>query len=408
MYTLSLLNHHPDLLFFMKYKVFKIIFIICLSPVLILNGQIRIWNIDNLENAKSLTSEAAKLIIRDANKDLAKTLVTVMDKPMTPPSADKHDYMSMGRYWWPDPSKADGLPYIRKDGVVNHEIDKLDRGPLGAFARSIKNLSIAYFLTSDDKYALKAVENLQIWFINKDTKMNPNMNYGQTIPGRRDGEGRGEGVLDSYSFVEMLDGVELLRSSKLFTQADQLTIKVWFTSYLDWMLTSEIGNEERTAKNNHGTAFDVQATRYALFTGKKDVATKIITEFPANRLFKQIQPDGSQPLELARTTALGYSTFNLTHLLDMCSIAKSINIDLFNSTSGDGRSISKAVEFLVPFIGTRVEEFKYKQIKDWDAVQLKLCWQIYRADQFRPRPIYKNIYSHYLNSDEKEINTLLY
>jgi len=392
----------------MKYIVFKVIFSFCLFSILNLNGQIRIWNIDNLEKAKSLTSEAAKFVIRDANKDLTKMLVTVMDKPMTPPSGDKHDYMSMGRYWWPNPTKVDSLPYIRKDGVVNHEIDKLDRGPLGNFTRSIKNLSLAYYLTSDDKYARKAVDNLEIWFINKDTRMNPNMNFGQTIPGHKNGEGRGEGVLDTYSLVEMLDGVELLKSSKLFTDADQQIIKEWFTSYMDWMLTSEIGSEENRAKNNHGTAFDVQVARYALFIGKEHVAKKIITEFSEKRLFKQIEPNGSQPLELARTTALGYSVFNLIHFLDMCTLSKTLNIDLFNSKSIDGRSISKALEFLVQYLGKPSSSFPYKQIKDWEGVQLKLCWQLYRADKFLPKPVYEKYYRNKISDSDKEFSLILY
>lgn len=392
----------------MKNIFFKVVLSLCVLSLSNLNAQTRIWNVKNLDNAKSLTSEAAKQILKDANKELKKTLTTVMDKPMIPPSGDKHDYMSMGRYWWPDPSKADGLPYIRKDGVVNHEIDKLDRMPLGSFAKSVTNLSLAFYITSDDKYAEKAVENLRIWFINKDTRMNPNMNFGQTIPGRRNGEGRGEGVLDTYSFVEMLDGVELLKTSKLFTSADQVAIKEWFTFYLDWMLNSEIGSEENNAKNNHGTAFDVQATRYALFVGKEDVAKKIITDFPEKRLFKQIEPDGSQPLELARTTALGYSTFNLTHFLDMSSIAESMKINLFEMKSTDGRSILKAVDFLVPFIGKQVSKFPYKQIKDWDGVQTKLCWQLYRVDKMLAKPIYKKYYNNQISDTGKDIDILIY
>lgn len=146
-------------------------------------AQPKIWNMQSIDNAKALNSEATKYLIREADKNLTSNIITVMDKPMTPPSGDKHDYMSMGRYWWPNPATADGLPYIRKDGVVNPEVDKLDRIPLGKAARSIYTLSLAFYLTNDEKYAAKAVENLSIWFINKDTKMNPNMNFGQTIPG---------------------------------------------------------------------------------------------------------------------------------------------------------------------------------------------------------------------------------
>ena len=370
-------------------------------------GQTRLWNIDRLNQQKSLTSEAAKYILRGGDKALSSDIQTVMDKETIPPSGDKHDYISAGRYWWPDP-KNPGGPYIRKDGVVNHEIDKFDRGILALMAKSVKELSVAYYLTSDERYAEKAVQNLRKWFLNPSTNMNSNMNFGQTISGRNNGKGRGEGIIDTYSFMDMLDGVELLKSSKHYTPQVAEGLKSWFSSYLDWMLTTEIGNEEYTAKNNHGTAFDVQATRYALFVGREDIARKFITEFPARRLFMQIEPDGSQPLELARTTALGYSTFNLTHILDMCCLAKSLNVDLFNAKSADGRSISKAIDFLTQFVGKPQSQFPYKQIKEWDSVQKKLFWQLYRADKFLAKPVYAKFYKNKISDSDKDENALFY
>ncbi len=386
----------------------KIVFIFTIFCSISICAQPKIWNMSSINEAKTLNSEAARYLIREADKNLTTNIITVMDKPMTPPSGDKHDYMSMGRYWWPNPATADGLPYIRKDGVVNPEIDKLDRIPLGKAARNIYTLSLAFYLTNDEKYAAKAVENLSIWFLNKETKMNPNMNFGQTIPGRNEGRGRGEGVLDTYSFVEMLDGIELLKSSKKFIKADQEGLKAWFCNYLDWMLTSEIGQEENNAKNNHGTAFDIQVTRYALFVGKNDIAEKVIKEFPAKRLFKQIEPNGSQPLELARTTAFGYSVFNLTHFIDMAIMARSLNIDLFNATSDDGRNLTKAIEFLVPYLGQPQSEFPYQQIRDWDKVQKELCWQLLRVDKYLSKPTYKSMYNKLLPMTGKDNNYLLY
>jgi len=391
----------------------KVIFKVCISLFIIssgsLTGQTRIWNMERLNKVKSSDRSITASILKDADKILAKTITTVMDKEMTPPSGDKHDYMSAGRYWWPDPKDPTG-PYIRKDGVVNPEIDKLDRGPLGMLAKNVTSLSLAYYFTSDERYAAKAVNNLRIWFMNPKTHMNPNMNYGQTIPGRNKGLGRGEGIIDTYSFIDMLDGIELLKASPKFTKEDQLALKNWFASYLEWMMTSSIGNEEYTAKNNHGTAFDVQATRYAIFVGKEDIARKYCNDFASRRLFTQIEPDGSQPLELARTTALGYSTFNLTHILDMCHLASSLNIDLFHATSADGRSITKALEFLSKYVGKPISRFPYKQIKEWDDVQTKLCWQLYRADKLGSSPVFEKYYKNRISDTDKnkDSNLLVY
>ncbi len=374
----------------------------------LLFAQPKIWDMNSIKKAKAGNINAVQALIREADKTLNVDLITVMDKPMTPPSGDKHDYFSMGRYWWPNPDTKNGLPYIRKDGVVNPEIDKLDRNPLSKFTRSVYILCLAYYFTNDEKYASKAVDNIRIWFINKKTKMNPNMNFGQTIPGRNEGKGRGEGVLDTYNFVEMLDGIELLKSSKKYTNKDKTALNDWFSIYLDWLMTSENGLDENSAKNNHGTAFDIQAVRYAIFVGKEDIAKKIIHEFPEKRLFTQIEPNGAQPLELARTTALGYSVFNLTHFIDMCQIAQNLGIDLFNTTSTDGRSILKAVEFLVPYIGKPQSDFPYQQIRDWEKVQKELCWQLYRIDKLTNKDSYFNFYSKLLLPTEKDNNIILY
>ncbi len=50
------------------------------------------------------------------------TPVAVTDKTtLLPPSGDRHDYFSLSPYWWPDPGKPAGLPYIRRDGETNSE-----------------------------------------------------------------------------------------------------------------------------------------------------------------------------------------------------------------------------------------------------------------------------------------------
>ena len=50
----------------------------------------------------------------EADEAMAVGPYSVMDEDETPPSGDKHDYMSLAPYWWPDPAKPNGLPYIRR------------------------------------------------------------------------------------------------------------------------------------------------------------------------------------------------------------------------------------------------------------------------------------------------------
>ena len=174
-----------------------------------------IWDKAHLERVKQSLhqpyfSAAYQELITDAERTLDAQPLSVMMKEKTPGSGDKHDYMSQARYFWPDPTKPDGLPYISRDGESNPELNKLDRNRLGATAQRVTTLALAWYFSGDEKYAQKATELIRVWFFNKDTRMNPNLEYAQMIPGHNNNKGRCYGVIDTYSFVEMLDAVQLL------------------------------------------------------------------------------------------------------------------------------------------------------------------------------------------------------
>ena len=377
----------------------------CLILILTFGGlsaQPRFWNIEKLNKAKLENPALVAQIVKDADKLLKKKISSVVDKVKPAPSGDLHDYISCAPYYWPDPANPTG-PYIRRDGESNKAVLTPDKKNLGSLIYDVVQLSLAYQLTSDEKYAAKAVENLRIWFLNPATRMNPNLNFGQTIYGRLGGKGRGAGMIETYRFVELLDGVELLKKSPSFTETDLKNLKKWFDEYLQWMMSSEVGNQEYNAQNNHGTSFDIQAIRYALFVGKEDIARKYLNDFPVRRLFAQIEPDGKQPAELVRTKALHYSVFNLIHLLDICFIAKTMDVDLYNLISEDGRSISKALEFVAQFAGKPKSSFPYQQISDWDGAQKKLSLQLYRADILSQRPIFEIYYKEKLKEIKQNL-----
>jgi hypothetical protein len=126
--------------------------------------------------------------------------VSVLDKTFTPVSGNKHDYMSQAPYFWYDSSKPNGLPYIRRDGEHNPEIKKItDRTYIGDLENATKTLGIAWYLTGEEKYADKAAALIRYWFFNEATKMNPNLNYAQAIPGITNG--RGIGIIETRTLV---------------------------------------------------------------------------------------------------------------------------------------------------------------------------------------------------------------
>ena len=343
-------------------------------------------------------NELYKRVLRDADKVLYEPNPTVMDKGMMPPSGDKHDYISMARYWWPNPNTADGLPYIRKDGEANPELKQFDRDRLGNFASMLRTLSYGYILSENPDYARKIVSMLKTWFINKKSLMNPNATYAQMVPGRYNGLGRPEGVLDTYSLLAAVDAAVIVEREGYLSKKDATALRQWFSEYVDWMMTSDSGRGEFEAENNHGVAYDVQLAVFAHYAGREDVAREIVEGFPARRLMTQVMEDGSQPRELARTTAFGYSTFNLTHFLDMCAVARQLGVDLYDSADS---AIDRAIAFLTPYLGNQ-SKFPYKQIKDWSKVENNLAEQLLRASRLKENSDYRALYNKYRSTQEQK------
>ncbi len=255
---------------------------------------------------KLIDNKAFNELISKANNFLNMKPVSVMDKSQIPPSGDKHDYISRGPYWWPNPDTKDGLPYIRKDGERNPEIYKFsDHSNEGKMTNAVQILSLAYYITKDSKYSKKASQLIHVWFLDDSTKMNPNLNYAQGIPGIC--TGRGIGIIEFSHIYNILDAVGILETSNEWTKKDDEQIRNWFKKYLNWLRTSKNGNDESSWKNNHGSWYDVQTTAISLFLGKGDLAKQIVNRAKMKRIDIQIKHDGKQPLELARTKSWGYS-----------------------------------------------------------------------------------------------------
>jgi hypothetical protein len=297
---------------------------------------------------------------QDAQKALNAKTVSVVTKAVTPPSGDKHDYMSQAPYFWPDPKSPNGLPYIRRDGERNPEINKItDHRSIDDLENSVETLALAYYFKGDEAYARKAVELLRAFFLEPATRMNPNLEYAQFIPGVN--TGRGIGLIETRGFTRVVDGIGLLEGSKSLTSDDERGLKDWFGKFLQWMLDSKNGREEAAAKNNHGTYYDVQLVSYSLFVGSRDLAKQVLEQARTKRIAAQVEPDGRQPLELARTKAWSYSNGNLDGLMQLATLGERVGVDLWKFQTSDGRSIRKALDFLTP-IALGQKKWQYQEL----------------------------------------------
>ncbi len=316
----------------------------------------------------TLLAPAWAKLEQEAKQALTIAPPSVVSKAVTPPSGDKHDYMSQAPYFWPDPKSQNGLPYIRRDGERNPEINKIsDHSTMDNMVAAVETLALAYYFKGDEAYAAKAAQLLRAWFLDAATRMNPNLEFAQGIPGIN--TGRGIGLIETRGLTRAVDAIGLLAGSKAWTAADQRGVQAWYSAFLKWMQESKNGREEAAAKNNHGTYYDIQAVSFALFLGQRELATNILETAKQKRIALQIEPDGRQPLELVRTKAWGYSTGNLNGLMLLAQLGEHVGVDLWHYETKDGRGIRRALDYLVPFaLGEK--KWPEQQLGEWPPQML--------------------------------------
>jgi hypothetical protein len=317
--------------------------------------------------------QSVNALLADADKALkAGPYSVTLRKTKVAPTGNPHDYVSQAPYWWPDPSKPDGKPYIRKDGERNPEIYLLhDDGQLTDLCTDVKKLGLAYYFTGKPEYAQKATDQLRIFFIDTATRMNPNLNYAQYIPGINDG--RGIGIIESRALANIPDAFAMMQDSKALNPAVKAGVKQWFAQYLTWLQTSKNGKDEHESQNNHGTIYDMQVIDYAIFTGDTKLAHDVLQNQTILRMDTQFTVDGKQPLELERTKSWGYSCMNLDGWIKLAILGDRLNIDLWHTTTKTGKGIEKCIAWMMPYL-LKQKEWTYKQIEPASyGAMLNIC-----------------------------------
>ena len=109
------------------------------------------WNKEAMKRVKDKLDDepyksAYKCLIGKAETCMDERNVSIVDDSLhIPASGNIHDYFSLARYAWPDSTKADGLPYIERDGYTNPEYYDYDRETMLKMIERVKTLTLAWF-----------------------------------------------------------------------------------------------------------------------------------------------------------------------------------------------------------------------------------------------------------------------
>lgn len=310
--------------------------------------------------------------VMDSNRILKAAKIALEQTPLTITrfraklsDGGPNDFYSSGDYWWPNPNTSNGLPYINRDGQTNPDNFVAHRQAVRQLGDAVAALGAAYKITGDDRYAKKSAELLRVFFLDPATRMNPNLQYAQAVPGVS--PGRSYGIIDTLHLIEIPKAIEAMQHSPAFPAEALAGLKKWFADYLAWLTTSKNGITESNAKNNHAVAFWLQVAVFAQFIGDEKELAECRRRFRESFVPGQMAADGSFPAELARTKPYGYSIFQLDNMATLCQVLSTTNADLWNFQTPDGRGIRQAVAFLYPFLADKSKWPHAPDVQAWNA-----------------------------------------
>ena len=322
-----------------------------------------------LQGAETLKIDVASIdrerIMKAAALAMKLEPVTITSFPAKLSEGGINDFYSNGDYWWPNPKKPNGLPYIKKDGETNPENFGKHRLALKALRDGVAALAAAYKLTGDERYVTKATELLKVFFLDAKTRMNPNLQYAQAIPGVS--PGRGIGIIDALHLIEIPLAVKTLENSKSFPKESGAELRLWFGKLANWMVDSKNGKEEAAAKNNHAVAFYLQLAVYADFVNDAEKLKECRRQYKEIFIGKQMAADGGFPLELSRTKPYGYSIFQLDNMAMLCQVLSTKEDNLWEFKASDNRGISLGLVFLYPYLEDKLKWKLKPDVQAWEG-----------------------------------------
>lgn len=267
-------------------------------------------------------------------------LWTVTDTAFIPPGGRRNEYVHMAEYAWPDP-RDPTRPWLLRDGQVNPDAPRIaaDGRRLAGFSEAVRVLTLAASVMGADGCRAEAERLLRAWFLDPDTAMDPSLRFAVCLPGSD--VPMDWGLARLHPLLAVLDAVTMLGDGDAMSDTMPGIVE-WSRRLLEWLLPSPLLRAELDRSNNHATHAIGLALGLAVFTD--DPRSFDLARRAGEIVRAQVDADGSQPAEVARSRSYYYSGFNALAMLRAAELAWCCGVDLFGADDAPRR----AVEALLP------------------------------------------------------------
>lgn len=304
-------------------------------------------------------------ILAAAGAALALPPISITDRPAPLSKGGPHDFFSMSDYFWPNPHTPDGKPFVQRDGQSYPGNFNEHRLAMMQLRDATAALAAAYRVAGEERYAAKAAQLLQVFFVDPATRLNPNLQHAQVIVGK-DTPAIGTGIIDTLHLIEVPLAIRALQGSASARPELLAQVKQWFREYLTWLRKSPKGRNEAVQANNHAVAYWLQVVAFSRLTGDEALIGEGRRQFKEAFVAVQMAPDGSFPLELKRTKPYAYSIFQLDNMATLCQLLSAPDDNLWTFETTDGRGMRKAMAYLYPFLAEKSKWPLRPDVQAWE------------------------------------------
>ena len=222
------------------------------------------------------------------------------------------------------------IPYpidtVVSEGHLATDPKKIRTGQSLRDIDKIYSLSIAYIIERNKKYLLKAGEYISSW---------ARMNQPQGNP------------INDTKFEDLFFAYDLIKNDLLADQ--KKTINQWLEQMADAEIKTGLTKTKKTSFNNWNSHRLKVVGLIAYILDNNQYKNYIAEELP-DQIEKNLLPDGSG-MDFLERDALHYHVYTLEPLISLATVLKrSTGKDFYHYSSPSGASISKSIEFLIPFV----------------------------------------------------------